>query len=329
MMKILAYAYREDEALAFKKFSNECHLEVTTVHKNLSTDNVALAEGFEAITIIGNCNGRRDVLKKLSELGVKYVATRSAGYNNIDLDAAKEFGIKVSNAIYSPHCVADFTVMLTLMVNRKAIEIIKRSSSNDYSLPGLMGCELKNQTIGVIGTGRIGQQVIQNFSGFGCKIIAYDLYPNEGLKSQVEYVDLDTLFQTADIITLHTPLRKSNHHLINKESIAMMKDGVKIINTARGELINTQDLIEGLKRGKISGAGLDVIEHELGIFHHNCKTLQVCHDELAILKQLNNVVVTNHVAFYTDQAVLDMVACGLRSLVFFMNTGSSPWEIDS
>ncbi|WP_315116966.1 D-isomer specific 2-hydroxyacid dehydrogenase family protein [uncultured Clostridium sp.] len=326
-MKIIAYAYRPDETLAFEKFSKELNLDVTYVKECLSPENAHLAEGIEAVAILGNCNAKREVLEKLSKCGVKYLASRSAGYNNIDLNAAKELGIRVSNATYSPNSVADFATMLALMLNRRVIESIKRGQGHDYTLGGLMGNEFRNQTIGVIGTGRIGQTVIKNFSGFGCKILAYDLYPNEEMKKYVEYVDLDTLLGKADIITLHAPLFESNYHLINKETIAKMKDGVKIINTARGELIDTFDLIDGLKNGKIGGAGLDVIENELGIFHSDCRFKAINHDGLAILKGLPNVILTPHCAFYTDQAVSDMVECGLRSLHSFLVNGNSSWEI--
>ncbi|WP_027626433.1 D-isomer specific 2-hydroxyacid dehydrogenase family protein [Clostridium lundense] len=326
-MKVIAYAYRPDETVAFERFSKELNLDVTYVKESLSLENAHLAEGIEAVAILGNCNAGKEVLEKLSKGGVKYLASRSAGYNNIDLEAAKELGIRVSNATYSPNSVADFATMLALMLNRRVIESIKRSQGQDYTLGGLMGNELRNQVIGVIGTGRIGQTVIKNFSGFGAKILAYDLYPNEEPKTYVEYVDLDTLLQKADIITLHAPLFESNYHLINKETISKMKQGVKIINTARGELIDTFALIDGLKNSKIGGAALDVIENELGIFHSDCRLKTINHDGLAILKSLPNVILTPHCAFYTDQAVSDMVECGLRSLHSFLLKGTSPWEI--
>lgn len=327
-MRVVAYACRPDEAEAFKKFSKELKLDVTYVKESLSPENAHLSEGVEGVTILGNCNAQREVLEKLSKSGVKYLATRSAGFNNIDLEAAKELGIKVSNTKYSPNSVADFATMLALMLNRRVIESIKRSQGHDYTLGGLMGNELRNQVVGVIGTGAIGQVVVKNFTGFGCKILAYDLYPNEEMKKYVEYVDLDTLLSKSDIITLHAPLFDSNYHLINKENIAKMKDGVKIINTSRGELIDTTALIEGLKSGKIRGAGLDVIEHELGIFHSDCRFKGVNHDELSILKNLPNVILTPHFAFYTDQAVSDMVELGLKSLHSFLLNDNSPWQIN-
>ncbi len=326
-MKIIAYAARPDEMPGFNHFTTELNLEITYVNQGLSLENAALTKGFEGVTILGNCTANKDVLEVLAANGVKFLASRSAGYNNIDVHAAKELGIRISNATYSPNSVAEFAVMLMLMLNRRVGAAMRRYVGDDYSLPGLMGKEIRNQTVGVIGTGRIGQTVIKNLSGFGCKILAFDLYPNEEMKQYVTYVSLETLFEQADVITLHAPLFDSNYHLINEKTIALMKTGVHIINTARGELINTADLIVGLESGKIGGAALDVLEDELGIFHSDCRVKGVNHHELAILKQKNNVIMTNHYAFYTDQAVFDMVECGLKSLVEFMTTGESQWEI--
>ncbi len=326
-MKIIAYAARPDEMPGFNHFTAELNLEITYVNQGLSLENAALTKGFEGVTILGNCTANKDVLEVLAANGVKFLASRSAGYNNIDVHAAKELGIRISNATYSPNSVAEFAVMLMLMLNRRVGAAMRRYVGDDYSLPGLMGKEIRNQTVGVIGTGRIGQTVIKNLSGFGCKILAFDLYPNEEMKQYVTYVSLETLFEQADVITLHAPLFDSNYHLINEKTIALMKTGVHIINTARGELINTADLIVGLESGKIGGAALDVLEDELGIFHSDCRIKGVNHHELAILKQKNNVIMTNHYAFYTDQAVFDMVECGLKSLIGFMTTGESQWEI--
>lgn len=326
-IKITAFASRSDERSSFDLYEKEFNLDIKHVNKQLSLSVVEEAKGSQAVTILGNCDASRPVLKALSEIGVKYVASRSAGYNNIDVEAAKEFGIKISNAKYSPNCVADFAVMLALMLNRKVETALKRHVGNDYSLPGLMGHEMRNMTVGVIGTGRIGQTVIKNYSGFGCKIIGYDVYQNEEMKKYMTYVDLDTLFKTSDIITLHTPLFDSTYHIINEENIAKMKDGVKIINTARGELIDTPSLITALKSGKVGAAGLDVLEGEKGVFHCDHRFDGITNDQIAILKSLNNVVLTSHFAFYTDQAVKDMVYCGLYSLYQFMTTGSADFEI--
>lgn len=326
-MNIIAYAVRPDELAAFEKYGKELNLNITKVNESLNINNVALAKDFDGVAILGNCSANREVLAKLHEYEIKYLASRSAGYNNIDLVAAKEYGIKVSNANYSPFSVADFAVMLMLMVNRKVIEVIKRANINDYSLRALIGREMHNQCVGVIGTGKIGASVVQNLLGFGCKIVAYDPYPNPKLEGKVEYVSLDELYAQANIITLHIPLTEQTNHLINAEAISKMQKDTIIINTARGELVNTTDLITALKNNQLGGAGLDVLEDEFGILHHDCRFKTVTNDNFAILKSLTNVVITNHCAFYTDQAVSDMVEVSLRSLTSFIQTNTSPTEI--
>ncbi len=326
-IKITAYASRPDEKASFDLYEEKLNLDITYVNASLSLDTVSKAEGSIGVTVLGNCDCSKPVLEELSKLGVKYLASRSAGYNNIDVEAAKSLNIKVSNAQYSPNCVADFAIMLALMINRKVLMCLKRNVAHDFSLPGLQGQEMKNMTVGVIGTGRIGKAVVKNYSGFGCKILGYDLYQDEEMKKYLTYVDLDTLISNSDIITLHTPLFDSTYHMINKESIAKMKKGVKIVNAARGELIDTDALIEGLSSKHIAGAGLDVLEGELGVFHSDCRMTGMSNKNIAILKSLDNVVLTNHLAFYTDQAVEDMVYCGLNSLAQFVNTGSADFEI--
>jgi D-lactate dehydrogenase len=326
-IKVTAFASRPDERVSFNKFEDQLNLDIKHVNNQLSLDVVNEAAGSEGVTVLGNCDCSRAVLEALSKLGVKYLASRSAGYNNIDVEAAKSLNIKISNAQYSPNCVADFAIMLALMLNRKVLTGLKRNIANDFSLPGLQGHEMKNMTVGVIGTGRIGQTVIKNYSGFGCKIIGYDIYENEEIKKYMTYVELDYLVKNSDIITLHTPLFDSTYHMINKDSIAKMKKGVKIINTARGELIDTEALIEGLKSKHIGAAGLDVLESEKGIFHSDCRMKGMNNQQIAILKALDNVVLTNHFAFYTDQAVDDMVYCGVNSLAQFIKTDTADFEI--
>lgn len=326
-MKIVAFSYREDEYEAFKKFGDEFNLEIKFVKGRLSLNTIDEAIGYEYISILGNCDCGKDVLEKLSEYGVKCVALRSTGVNNIDLETAKKLNIKISNASYSPHCVADFTVMLMLMLVRKVNIAISQNKNNNFSLNGLRGREMHNLTVGVIGTGTIGKTVVKNIAGFGCKIIASDPYENNELKGIVEYVHIDELFKKSDIITLHMPLLKDNYHLINSETIKKMKDGVIIINTSRGELINTDDMLDSLNNKKISGAGLDVLEGEVGIFHKDCSDKKIDNKNLELLLKNENVILTQHFAFFTDQAVSDMVECGIKSIVNFKNNMNNPYEI--
>ncbi len=327
MSKIIAFAVRPDEFEAFERFSKEMDIELTSVRESLSMDNVELTKGFEAVAFLGNCDLSRPVLEVLKANGVKYLASRSAGYNNVDMDAVKELGLRFSNASYSPHCVADFAVMMILMAVRKMKSIMKRVELNDYSLPGIQGKEMHNLTFGVIGTGRIGQVAARNLSGFGGRIIGYDVFENDAIKDVLEYVSLDTLLAEADVITLHAPLFDSTHHIINAENLAKTKPGVVIVNCARGELVDTKALIEYLDNGHIGAVGLDVLEGELGVFHVDHRLNNVVNHDLSVLQSYKNVIVSPHASFYTDQAVSDMVEVGLSSLTQFLANDESEFEI--
>ncbi len=327
MTKIIAFAVRPDEFQAFERFAQAMNLDIQIVRESLSLDNVELTQGYEAVTFLGNCDLSKDVLNILKNQGVKYLASRSAGYNNVDMNAVKELGLRFSNASYSPHCVADFAVMMILMSIRKMKTIMKRVKNNDYSLPGLQGKEMHNLTIGVIGTGRIGQVTARNLSGFGGKIIGYDVYENDSIKDVLEYVSLDKLLKEADVITLHAPLFESTQHIINEENLQKTKKGVVIVNCARGELIDTSALIKYIDNGHIGAVGLDVLEGELGIFHVDHRLNHVANHELTLLQGYKNVTVSPHASFYTDQAVSDMVEVGLTSLDSFIKNGESSYEI--
>ena len=325
-MKILAYSHRPDETKFFDEFIKKYKIEVVLCEDAPTMENACLAKGFDCISII-TTPINAEMVEKFHEYGVKFISTRTIGYDHIDIKRAKELGIHVGNVTYSPNSVADYTVMMILMAIRKIKAIMERSNVQDYSLKGVQGKELKNLTVGVIGTGRIGQTVIKNLSGFDCKILAYDIFENEKTKQYVKYVDLQNLMENSDIITMHVPATKDNYHIIDKNSIKNMKDGVFIINTARGSLINTDDLIEGIEQKKISGATLDVIEHESNIYYNDLKCEVLTNRELAILKSYPNVILTPHTAFYTDQAVSDMVEHSILSCILYMEGKENPWEV--
>lgn len=327
MNKIVVYQARPDEAAYFKKFEQEQNLDIKYVAQELIAETARQAQGAEAVTIQGSNKADRATLQALSKAGVKYLALRSAGYNYVDIAAAQEYGIRFSNVTYSPNSVADFATMLILMCERKAKSILARGAVQDYTLAGIQGREIRNLTVGIIGTGQIGATVARNLSGFGCKILGYDVYENDHLRDMIEYVSQEELIAGSDVITLHAPLFDSNYHMINRESIDQMKDGVCIVNCGRGPLIDTEALIYGIETGKIGAAGLDVIEDELGIFHEDHRLNVLSNHQLAILRAFPNVIVTPHAAFYTDQAVSDMVEIALKSLVSFMDNGTSRWEI--
>lgn len=327
MKKIVFYAARNDEIAFVNRYQDELQLDIVHLPDQLNRHTAALTDGALAVSIPGSNVVDETALKILSEQGVKYVSVRSAGFNNIDIKAAEHYGIHISNVNYSSHSVADFTVMLMLMSIRKVKQIIQRNDVQDYTIAGVQGKEMKNLTIGIIGTGKIGETVAKNLTGFGCQIIAYDLYQKEGLKTILDYVSLDELLMRSDVITLHLPLFESSYHIINRETITKMKRGVCLINCGRGPLVDTAALIAGIESGKIGAAGLDVIEDELTIFHQDHRSAILTNHALSILRAFPNVVLTPHASFYTDQAVSDMVEISLKSLIAFIDTGMSPWQI--
>ena len=313
-MKLAVFSYRNDETEYFNKFVKQYNVDAVYTSEAPTLENLEFVKGCDCISII-TTKIDTELLDKLKEFGVKFISTRTIGYDHIDIDYAHKIGIGVDNVSYSPNSVAEYTVMLILMANRKVKHILERSIGQDYSLKGIQGKELRNQTVGVIGTGRIGEAVIKDISGFGANIIAYDLYEKESVKQLATYVSIDQLLSESDVITMHTPLTAENHHLINKENIAKMKTGVVIINTARGALIDTSAFIDAIESGKIGAAALDVIENETDVFYNDFKYTPIKNRELAILMSFPNVTVMPHTAFYTDQAVSDMVENSILSCI--------------
>lgn len=306
-MKIAAYNYRDfDEAPYFEKFGKQYDVEIIPIRETPGVQNAHLAEGCEGVSVI-TTPITEDIMKIWKEKGVKHISTRTIGFDHVDLEAAKNLGLAVSNVTYSTGSVADYTVMLILMTLRRMKSIIKRAEGMDYSLIGSIGREIGDLTIGVVGTGKIGTHVMRNLSGFGCSVLAYDPYENEEAKKYGQYCPLEELFARSDVITFHTPATKSSFHMVNADTIRTMKDGVLIINTARGSIIDTPAFIDALESGKIGGAALDVIENELGIFYGDYKYKVIGHREMSILKDLPNVLMLPHMAFYTENAVSDMV----------------------
>lgn len=327
-MKVTVYNCREfDEKELFIKYGEEFGIELVLCPDAPDQENAALAKGSQCINIITS-KMTKELLKVFASYGVSYVTTRTIGYDHIDVPAAKELGITVANAPYGPCGVADYTVMLILMTIRKMKRIIERTNIQDYTLKGIQGKELKDLTVGVIGTGRIGRTVLQDLSGFGCRLLAYDLFENESVReSGVSYVTLEEMWKQADVITLHTPLTDDNYHMINENTIAAMKDGVMIVNTARGALIDSQALIQGLETGKIGGAGLDVVENEFGLYYYDHKSDILMNRELSILRGFPNVTVSHHMAFYTDDCVKTVVRDSLLGCQYFMEGRENPWEV--
>lgn len=327
-MKIFVYSYRKfDEEVYFEKYRQKFQVEIGYCTEGPTIENAHLAKGYDYLSII-TTKVDAALIKCFRDMGIKMINTRTIGYDHIDIKAAMECKIRISNATYSPYSVSDYTIMLMLMVNRKMKRIMERAAIQDFSLDGIQGMELHNQTLGIIGTGRIGTKVIEAASGFGCKILAYSPHPKKEVRKYAEYVDFETLIKNSDIISLHMPVSDKDFHLINKETIEKMKDGVIIINTARGALIDSQALIEGLERGKIGGAGLDVVEKEFGLYYFDLKSDILKNRELAILRSFPNVVLTPHMAFYTDQAIGDMVLSSFEACIANEKGEDNPYLVE-
>lgn len=325
-MKVFAYGYRTDEEEFFDTFSHQYGIDLALSKEGLSTDNVHLARGYECISIMMTPIGA-ELLDKLQGVGVRKICTRTIGYDHIDIEHAKKIGIHVSNVSYSPASVADYAIMLILMSLRKIKYIMDRASVQDYSLKEIQGKELHNLTVGVIGTGQIGRTVIEHIKGFGCRILANDLYPSAEVAKSAQYVDLAELFHSSDVITLHAPATDETFHMINKKTISKMKDRVVIVNTARGTLINTMDLIGGIESGKIGAVAIDVVENETAIYYTDHKYEIIANRELAILRSFPNVIITPHTAFDTDQAVSDMVENCLKGCAAYYKGEKGPFEV--
>lgn len=321
-MNICVYEARKDELEEIQRKSEELGVTVRVNDQVPSMDNLELVEGCEGVSMLGMGRISEQLLLAWYERGVGFISTRTVGFDHIDLAAAKRIGIAVCNASYPPDGVAEYTIMMMLLCLRHYKQALWRRQVNDYSLGGLEGKQIGSLTVGVVGTGRIGAAVIRLLHGFGCKILAYDKFQNESIRELVEYTSLEELYARSDMITYHVPLFEETYHMINDESISKMRDGVVIINCARGELADSQALIRGIESGKIGELGLDTIEGEKGITHVDHKTDILHNQSIAYLQQFKNVVITQHMAFYTDVAVKSMVDCGLEGLVSMKETGT-------
>ena len=281
---------------------------------HLTPDTAPLARGHAIVCPFVNDRITAEVIEILEEHGVKLIALRSAGYNNVDLKAASGKIRIVRVPSYSPAAVAEHTVGLMLCLNRKIHLAYTRVRENNFSIVGLLGFDMQGKTAGVIGCGQIGKIVIKILQGFGMRVLAYDVDPNQVEKAGAQYADLKTLYKESDIITLHCPLTPENLHMINHKTISLMKEGVMLINTGRGALIKTSDLIEGLKSQKIGSAGLDVYEEESAYFYEDFSYSFIPDDELARLQTFPNVLITSHQAFFTREALHNIAHTTLQNI---------------
>jgi D-lactate dehydrogenase len=286
----------------------------------LSAATAPSAQGAQAVCIFVNDRADRPCLEALQSLGVKHIALRCAGFNGVDLIAAKEFGISVTRVpAYSPHAVAEHAVTLLLALNRKIPRAHNRVHDMNFSLNGLVGFDLHGKTAGIVGTGKIGRIAAEILRGFGMRVLAFDIYPANDWAREfgIQYTDAKTLARESEVISLHTPLTPETYHIIRRETLELMKPGTILINVSRGALIDTKALIEGLKRGRLGGVGLDVYEEEEGVFFEDLSGQILHDDELARLLTFPNVLITAHQAFLTREALAEIARVTAANLIAF------------
>jgi len=328
-IKIAFFDTKPYDGKAFNQELENTPFDITYYNVKLTEKNVKLAEGYDVVCAFVNDTLNAAVIDKLVEYGIKAVAMRCAGYNNVDIHYAYGKIHVMRVPAYSPYAVAEHAAALILSLNRKIHRAYYRTRDNNFSIAGFEGFDLHGKTAGVIGTGRIGQIMIGILQGFGMKILAYDKFPNTAYaeKSGIEYADLDSIYRQADIITLHCPLTNESHHMIDRDSIAKMKKGIMLINTSRGHLIDTGALIDGLKDGLIGSAGLDVYEEEADYFFEDFSGEVVTDDILARLLTFNNVLITSHQAFLTREALGNIAATTIGNIKEFFDGGFLANEI--
>ncbi len=326
-MNLTVFEVSRDEMLELNVLSHSLPAVLTLVEEALSPQTLSKARGAEGVSVLGRSRLDRPMLEALAKLGARYISTRTIGVDHIDLAAARSLGLRVSHAFYPPDAVAEFTVMLILLALRRYKPAMWRQNVNDYSLVGLMGRSLNRQTVGIVGTGNIGAAVARCLSGFGGRILAYNPSVNKALSSLVSFVDLDTVYKECDIITFHVPHTPETRRMVNRNSLAKMKDGVILINTARGELMDINAVTEGIESEKIGALAMDVFEHEQGIYHADRKTDILKNKDMVYLRQFPNVVLTQHMAFYTEESIVSMVDCGIKSLLDMKEGRPTPLEL--
>ncbi len=319
-MKIAVFATKPYDKRFLEAANASRSQRLTYLEPRLDETTASLAAGFDAVCIFVNDDASRPVLEKLAQGGVKIIALRCAGYNNVDLTAAEAVGISVVRVpAYSPNAVSEFTVGMALALDRKIHRAWARVRENNFALEGLIGRNFQNRTVGVIGTGRIGALVAKAFAlGFGCKVLASDPFPDRELEQcGILYVDPQTILQECDVVSLHCPLTPETHHLINQQAIDNAREGILIVNTSRGALIDTGALIKGLKAGKIGGVALDVYEQEADLFFEDLSSEIIQDDDFQRLLTFPNVLITGHQAFLTEEALQAIAQTTLASMDAF------------
>lgn len=323
MVKILFYDTKEYDKQLFEEYNKNYGFEIKYLETKLNHETAPLAAGYDAVCIFVNDVADKETLEILKKCGVELVVLRCAGFNNVDVKNCPE-GIRVVRVPgYSPYAVAEHAVALLLNVDRKIYKSYQRTKKYNFTLNGLLGFDVHGKTVGVIGTGKIGKAFISIMKGFGTEVLAYDVYRDEKAAEELgfKYVELDELYEKSDIISLHCPLTDENMNMINKESISKMKKGVVIINTSRGKLISTDDLIEALSEERIGGVGLDVYDEEEEFFLNDMSNSYYRNAGLSILLSMPNVVITSHQAFFTKEALDKIGKVSMENIKEYFETG--------
>ena len=324
MVKILFYDTKEYDKKLFERYNKDYGFEIKYLESKLNNETAPLANGYDAVCIFVNDRAEKETLDILKECGVKLIVLSCAGYNNVDIKNLPEGMSVVRVPRYSPYAVAEHAVALLLSVDRKIYKSYQRTKKYNFTLNGLLGFDIHGKTVGVIGTGKIGKVFINIMKGFGTEVLAYDVYPDEKAAQEMgfKYTTLDELYEKSDIISLHCPLTDENTNMINKDSIKKMKKGVVIINTSRGKLINSDDLIDALGKGKIGGLGLDVFDEEEDFFLNDMSNSYYRNTELSVLLTMPNVVITSHQAFFTKEALDKIGKVSMDNIKEFFETGN-------
>mgnify|MGYP006285551861 FL=1 len=331
MYKVAVYSTKPYDKQFLEEAARNRNVEFHYFEDSISEEIADFVKGFEAVCVFVNDKVTESVIERLAADNVKLIALRCAGFNNVDLEAAAKHNIKIVRVpAYSPYAVAEHTLAMIMGLNRRTHRAFNRVRESNFSLNGLMGFDLHGKTVGVIGTGKIGRIFSKIMIGLGCKVIAYDPYPNEEAKKDgVEYSSLEELFSRSDIISLQCPLTPETHHLINEDSIKLMKKGVMLINTSRGGLIDTQALIEGLKSGRIGYLGMDVYEQEENIFFKDLSDEIIQDDLIMRLITFPNVLITAHQAFFTENAMTNIAETTVNNIVQFQEGKPMDNEINA
>ncbi|MCD6337385.1 MAG: 2-hydroxyacid dehydrogenase [Candidatus Marinimicrobia bacterium] len=321
MKKIAFFDTKPYDKRSFEEVNKAFNFKIKYFKTRLSNETVELTDGYDAVCAFVNDELDKYVLDHLKKNGVELIALRCAGYNNVDLKHAYKRVHVLRVPGYSPYSVAEHASALIAALNRKTHRAYYRTRDGNFSIEGLMGFDQHGKTAGIIGTGKIGQCLISILKGYGMRILAYDLFPNHEYaeKTGIEYTDFKTLYRESEVISLHCPLTPETHYLINDETIDMMKPGVILINTGRGQLINTLALIKGLKSGKIGGAGLDVYEEEAKYFFEDFSNSAISDDVLARLMTFPNVLITSHQGFFTKEALKSIAETTLQNIRDFFD----------